>query len=280
MCLIGFAVIAAGEILAEPMLAALNVPAETMSLAPLYLRVFLLGLPSILLYNFEAAIFRPVGITRMPLQALMVSTVLNIALDLIFVPVPHWGVVDVAAATVIAYTVSAATLFVRLLKIDSMVRVNPRDLRIDLSALKRIVKIGLPARLWHLAAAGRAHHTLRLRYSLLLGVLRLPHEPHVLDHHDGLSHQPGHHGRGDDPRRAALPSCTHLSPPAGQGGCRVTRTSASCALYLQTRSLAFSAVSHKTAPVHAMYAPEPFCCRPRTGEYRATTPQYASLDNR
>lgn len=81
MALVGFVVIALGEIFAEPMLAALNVPAETMPLASLYLRVFLLSMPSILLYNFEAAIFRSVGITRMPLQALAVSTVLNIGLD-------------------------------------------------------------------------------------------------------------------------------------------------------------------------------------------------------
>ena len=107
MALVGFVVIALGEIFAEPMLAALNVPAETMPLASLYLRVFLLSLPSILLYNFEAAIFRSVGITRMPLQALAVSTILNIGLDLIFVPL--------------------------------------RDLAIDPVALKRIVKIGLPA---------------------------------------------------------------------------------------------------------------------------------------
>lgn len=106
MALVGFVVIALGEIFAEPMLAALNVPAETMPLASLYLRVFLLSMPSILLYNFEAAIFRSVGITRMPLQALAVSTA-------------------------IAYTVSAATLFIRLLKTDSVVRVTLRDLAID-----------------------------------------------------------------------------------------------------------------------------------------------------
>lgn len=110
MALVGFVVIALGEIFAEPMLAALNVPAETM-----------------------------------PLQALAVSTVLNIGLDLIFVPILHWGVAGVAIATAIAYTVSAATLFVRLLKTDSVVRVTPRDLAIDPVALKRIVKIGLPA---------------------------------------------------------------------------------------------------------------------------------------
>ena len=116
-----------------------------MPLASLYLRVFLLSMPSILLYNFEAAIFRSVGITRMPLQALAVSTVLSICLDLVFVPVLHWGVAGVAIATAIAYTVSAATLFIRLLKTDSVVRVTPRDLGLDPVALKRIVKIGLPA---------------------------------------------------------------------------------------------------------------------------------------
>ena len=145
MALVGFIVIALGEVFAEPMLAALNVPAETVPLASLYLRVFLLSMPSILLYNFEAAIFRSVGITRMPLQALAVSTVLNIGLDLIFVPVLHWGVAGVAIATTIAYTTSAVTLFIRLLKTDSVVRVTPRDLAIDPVALKRIVKIGLPA---------------------------------------------------------------------------------------------------------------------------------------
>ena len=64
MALVGFVVIALGEIFAEPMLAALNVPAETMPLASLYLRVFLLSMPlDLALYNFEAAIFRSVGIT-------------------------------------------------------------------------------------------------------------------------------------------------------------------------------------------------------------------------
>ena len=138
MALVGFVVIALGEVFAEPMLAALNVPAETMPLASLYLRVFLLSMPSILLYNFEAAIFRSVGITRMPLQALAVSTVLNIGLDLIFVPVLHWGVAGVAIATAIAYTVSAATLFIRLLKTDSVVRV-PAGIQSAVFAVANII---------------------------------------------------------------------------------------------------------------------------------------------
>ena len=145
MSLVGFAVVVAGEIYAEPLLAALSVPAETLPTAAVFLRVYLLGMPSILLYNFEAAIFRSVGITKMPLQALMVSTVVNVGLDLVFVPVLHWGVAGLAAASAIAYALSAATLFVRLTRTDSPVRLDPRKLRVDGAVLARIVKIGLPA---------------------------------------------------------------------------------------------------------------------------------------
>lgn len=145
MSLIGFAVVIIGELYAEPLLAVLSVPAETLPTAALFLRVYLLGMPSILLYNFEAAIFRSVGITRMPLQALMVSTVVNVGLDLVFVPVLHWGVTGLAAASAIAYTLSAATLFYRLTKTSSPVRLDPRKLRIDGAVLARIVRIGLPA---------------------------------------------------------------------------------------------------------------------------------------
>lgn len=145
MSLIGFAVVIIGEIYAEALLTALSVPVETLPTAALFLRVYLLGMPSILLYNFEAAIFRSVGITRMPLQALMVSTVVNVGLDLVFVPVLHWGVAGLAVASAIAYTLSAATLFYRLTKTSSPVRLDPRKLRIDGAVLARIVRIGLPA---------------------------------------------------------------------------------------------------------------------------------------
>ncbi len=145
MSLVAFAVVVLGEIVAEPVLVALNVPAETLPLAVLYLRIFMFALPPILLYNLEAAIFRSVGVTSMPLKALMFSTVLNVALDLLFVPVLDWGVAGVAIATVISYITSAGILFYRLLKTDTAVRVNPSDLKLDRTALAGIVRIGLPA---------------------------------------------------------------------------------------------------------------------------------------
>ena len=145
MALVGFVVIALGEIFAEPMLAALNVPAETMPLASLYLRVFLLSMPSILLYNFEAAIFRSIGDTQAPLAVLAISGVLNVTVGLIFVVLFHWGVSGVATATVIANVVSSMILLYRLVHTDAAIHVDLREFGIDWFTLRQILRIGLPA---------------------------------------------------------------------------------------------------------------------------------------
>ena len=142
---VGIAVTVVGELIAEPLLHLLSVPAENLGQALAFLRVYLLGMPSILLYNFEAAIFRSVGITKMPLQALALSSLLNVALVWLFIPVMSWGVAGAAAATAISYTVSAVILFVRLTRIDAPIRLNPRELGIDRTVLARVVRIGLPA---------------------------------------------------------------------------------------------------------------------------------------
>lgn len=142
---VGIAVTVVGELAAAPLLHLLSVPAENLDQALAFLRVYLLGMPSILLYNFEAAIFRSIGITKMPLQALALSSLINVALVWLFIPVMGWGVVGAAAATAISYTVSAAILFVRLTRIDSPIRLNPRELGIDRAVLARVVRIGLPA---------------------------------------------------------------------------------------------------------------------------------------
>ena len=145
MALVSVPFVVLGEIFAEPVLKLLNVPDETMPYASLYLRVYLIGMPMILLYNFEAAIFRAVGITKMPLQALGISSVLNVVLDILFVAGLGWGIGGVAASTCLCYTTSAGYLLFRLLRTDSEVRVQPSKLRLDMPSLARIVRIGLPA---------------------------------------------------------------------------------------------------------------------------------------
>ena len=74
-----------GEILAAPVITLLGVPDDVYSMALLYLRVYLCGMPVILLYNFEASIFRSIGNTRMPLLALIAGGVINVTLNLFFV---------------------------------------------------------------------------------------------------------------------------------------------------------------------------------------------------
>ncbi len=141
----GILVALLGECLAAPLLGLLNVPNEVFPLALLYLRIYLAGMPVILLYNFEAAIFRSVGETKTPLVALAVSGVLNVLLNLFFVAVLHMTVNGVAIATVIANAVSSVLLFYKLCHAQHMIRLEPRKLRIYAAILKRILRIGLPA---------------------------------------------------------------------------------------------------------------------------------------
>lgn len=134
-----------GEIIAEPLLTVLNVPDDVLELALLYLRIYFLGMPVILLYNFEAAIFRSIGETKMPLIALTLSGILNVLLNLFFVIVLKMSVNGVATATVLANVVSAGILYIKLVKSDKYIKVEFKKLRIDGKVFAKIMQIGLPA---------------------------------------------------------------------------------------------------------------------------------------
>ena len=98
--LVGGALVAVlGEVIAAGLLSLLNVPADVYPLAEQYLRIYLIGMPVILLYNFEAAIFRSIGDTRSPLIALALSGVLNVLLNLFFVIVLPFCFVSCCAPT-------------------------------------------------------------------------------------------------------------------------------------------------------------------------------------
>ena len=143
--LIGGVIVAIfGQFIAAGLMGLLNVPDDVYPLALAYLRIYLLGMPVILLYNFEAAIFRSVGDTKVPLIALTVSGVLNVILNLFFVIVLKMNVNGVAIATVLSNAVSSALLLRRLLHGD-LVRVELKQLRIDPAIFRKIMRIGLPA---------------------------------------------------------------------------------------------------------------------------------------
>lgn len=141
----GALIAAAGELAAPALLGMMNVPGEVLPHALTYLRIYLLGMPVILLYNFESAIFRSVGETAVPLRALFMSGILNVLLNLLFVIAFKMTVDGVAIATVIANAVSAAVLLRRLVRTDEVIALELKSLRIDRDSLVRIVRIGLPA---------------------------------------------------------------------------------------------------------------------------------------
>lgn len=141
----GIIVTIIGELFIDNLLKSLNVPSDVFQYALLYIRIYLLGMPAILLYNFESAIFRSIGDTKVPLKALALSGIINVLLNLFFVVVLKMTVNGVAIATVISNIISSAILFVKLLKIDKSIQLNVKDLKIYKHSFSKIMKIGLPA---------------------------------------------------------------------------------------------------------------------------------------
>ena len=134
-----------GELLAQNVVRLLDVPEEVYPLAVKYLRIYLAGMPVILLYNFEAAIFRSCGNTRTPLIALIISGVLNVIFNLLFVLGFGMDVDGVATATVLSNLISSAILFAVLIRTELVVRMDYRKLRIHRDVLGQILKVGIPA---------------------------------------------------------------------------------------------------------------------------------------
>lgn len=143
--IIGIFISVLGQIFAERIFLSQNVPDDVIDMAILYFRVYMIGVPVILLYNFESSVFRAVGNTKMPLIALAISGVLNVLLNLLFVCILKMTVNGVALATVISNLVSSLILLRALIKSDDMIQLKISDLKIDRPILKNILRIGIPA---------------------------------------------------------------------------------------------------------------------------------------
>ncbi len=142
----GLAVALLGEAATDAILNWMQVPEAVVDPARMYLRVYLLGMPFIAIYNFLAAAFRSRGDTQTPLWALCAATVFNIVGNLFFVLVCQWGVGGVALATVLANALAAAILFVAQCRTSGVLHLEVRRLfAVDRSALRQMVRIGWPA---------------------------------------------------------------------------------------------------------------------------------------
>lgn len=134
-----------GELIAHPALVILDVPADVYDLASTYLRIFLLGMPFLTLYNFEAAIFRSCGDGKTPLYSLVAANLLNITLDLLSVNVLGWGLTGVVSATVLSFAVNSGILFVLLCRTPQPIRLQRHKMRLKGEEMGKILHIGLPA---------------------------------------------------------------------------------------------------------------------------------------
>ena len=118
-------------------------PADVKPLATLYLKIYFLGMPANLVYNFGAAILRAIGDTKRPLYILTAAGVANVLLNLVLVIVFHMGVAGVAIATVFSQCISAVLVVLCLLNADGAYKLYPADLRIHKDKLIGMVRIGL-----------------------------------------------------------------------------------------------------------------------------------------
>ena len=143
----GILVALLGELLAEPIFRMQNISDEAFSMALLYFRIYIAGTPVILLYNFEAAIFRGIGNTRIPFLALVIAGLINVGLNVFFVVFMGRTVDGVATATVISNMISGIVLLLFLKKSRTPAKFDEKKLRISGSVLKKILKIGIPSSL-------------------------------------------------------------------------------------------------------------------------------------
>ena len=129
----------------KPMLAFMATPEDVFPEATVYLTIYLAGISGLLVYNMGSGILRAVGDTVRPLLFLILTSVLNIILDLLFVVSFHMGVEGVALATVISQMISAVLILFLLTGTGEIYRLSWRDLRIDPQITVRIFSIGMPA---------------------------------------------------------------------------------------------------------------------------------------
>lgn len=142
--LLGVMLTAIGICLGGRVMGWMGTPENCMADATTYLRIYFAGSIGTVVYNMGAGILRAMGDSKRPMLFLMVTCILNVVLDLLFVAVLHMGVAGAALATVLSQMISAVLPIVVLLR-QKEDRLELRKLRIERSLLGRILRIGIPA---------------------------------------------------------------------------------------------------------------------------------------
>lgn len=134
-----------GILAAPQILILMGTPGDVLGQAVLYIRIYFIGIPVLLLYNFGSSILRAVGDTKRPLYYLLTAGIINVILNLIFVIGLRMGVAGVALATVISQSVSAALVLRCMMHMEGGCRVELVKLKINREKMLQIMRIGFPA---------------------------------------------------------------------------------------------------------------------------------------
>ncbi len=141
----GVAMLFIGRVLTRTALTLMDTPAGIIDMSVTYMKIYFLGTPVFMVYNFGAAILRAVGDTRRPMIFLVISGAVNAGLNILFVTVFSMGVSGVAIATVISQALSCLLVIITLLKCPEEYRLHPSRLKINFRIMQKIFAIGLPA---------------------------------------------------------------------------------------------------------------------------------------
>lgn len=141
----GIALLFIGSILARPILEFMDTPDDVIDLATLYLRIYFLGMPFMMIFNFGSAILRSFGDTKSPFYALIAAGIVNIGLNLLLVIGFGMTVDGVAIATVISNIISSGIILRLLLKKNTPYHIDIKKLGITTPELSKMMKIGIPA---------------------------------------------------------------------------------------------------------------------------------------
>lgn len=123
----------------------MGTPADVIDNSILYFRVYFLGSIAVVLYNMGASILQSVGDSRSPMVYLILASLTNVVLDLLFVAVFRWGVGSAALATILSQILSASLAFRRLTRTRACYRVNWRRIRFEGPMLRQVVTLGIPS---------------------------------------------------------------------------------------------------------------------------------------
>ena len=143
--LMGLFLMVLGLIVTPAMLRLLRTPEDTLAYSALYLRIYFLGVPFVLILNIESNMLRSVGDSVSPFVYMLIGCVTNIVLDIVFVVLFHWGVAGVAIATVAAQLVDMFLLTHKLMRTDEPYRLSFREMKLNSVYLSNMIRLGIPS---------------------------------------------------------------------------------------------------------------------------------------